>query len=907
MVSISILDRSLVDLRREITDLRQIDRVEDYDTKRLSSIINLSRESLKETEKFQEQILNQLQQFEISLADINDILRANVQRKIQLEQQQKQQSGDDLEIRAKLMALNAETLECRAAAIQLQQEARRVLSRAAEIDKLANDELAQQALERKMKQQEIERNRAAELERRVKLEEERKRLKELQQQQESILAMVNKPIVENEYVNWSIREFMHADENPPCIIRTSPENCSIPIDVTYVPVSETEYLLDKQEELISTPLRVKFNSIVSNQPFIVVAIPYIIKRSPHRENVIKIRQSNGLWISIDTNESLFDSHKVRKGKLIKPVACAVVSRLKRDRVLIRTHSSGRYSSSADARFTFEWPKHVSENNIHLQTCIQPVDIPAFAQFCEQYKHECRGLLAVGPIIELTSVDASLIKPIQFTLPILVQPKKKTVQPKVAESAATDSGTISHELQQEFIIQQQQLIFKSMLGEDLGNERLVLLYSNLNSNENLWTIDTDLHVVAGKVPDVVTVDMQSLHTRMIVARYDKQVMSAKQLQTVVYLFEQTLNQRTATLMLRHRSSNPNEICLVCCSSQRRGMVTDEIQQENYSNRDEQIKEITLQEGQLLELRFRGNVLPTNHVQQTIPFAFNTNFPFYFETNVSERDKYSQHLSTYFYGHIQIYSKQKTSRSSMKEIEKKKQQLSVDMIKQDWPETDTCLSEILLSLPKPPEKLRTPIEKTLSTFSGEGILTSALFRDISMSLADGEWRQLANCLGMTRMRIEAIERDYRYDAPYYMLLTWFKRVSRSSDKVSALTHALVNIKRWDLAQELQTIKNTKRLDQSALSKDEQLKMCRASFNRICQREECVRIWKQLARELALTNDDIIQIERSYPSKHERCLRCLEQWASNQTRIDILFLAKVIRMLGFKPLAREIESMA
>ena len=144
---------------------------------------------------------------------------------------------------------------------------------------------------------------------------------------------------------------------------------------------------------------------------------------------------------------------------------------------------------------------------------------------------------------------------------------------------------------------------------------------------------------------------------------------------------------------------------------------------------------------------------------------------------------------------------------------------------------------MSLPKPPEKLRTPIEKTLSTFSGEGtepcvcfrakklsdlfaisgILTSALFRDISASLADGEWRRLASSLGMTRIRIEAIERDYRYDAPYYMLLTWFKRVSRSSDKVSVLTHALVNIKRWDLAQELQTIKNTKRLDQSALSKD------------------------------------------------------------------------------------------
>lgn len=75
------------------------------------------------------------------------------------------------------MALNAEALECRAAAVQLQQNARLVLSKAMEVEKRATDELSQQALEMKIKQQEIERNRAAELERRKKLEEERQRAK----------------------------------------------------------------------------------------------------------------------------------------------------------------------------------------------------------------------------------------------------------------------------------------------------------------------------------------------------------------------------------------------------------------------------------------------------------------------------------------------------------------------------------------------------------------------------------------------------------------------------------------------------------------------------------------------------------------------------------------------------------
>lgn len=49
-------------------------------------------------------------------------------------------------------------------------------------------------------------------------------------------------------------------------------------------------------------------------------------------------------------------------------------------------------------------------------------------------------------------------------------------------------------------------------------------------------------------------------------------------------------------------------------------------------------------------------------------------------------------------------------------------------------------------------------------------------MSSSLNGDEWRRLARRLGMTRIRVEAIEHDYHEDAPYYMLLTWFKRVPR-----------------------------------------------------------------------------------------------------------------------------------
>ena len=55
---------------------------------------------------------------------------------------------------------------------------------------------------------------------------------------------------------------MHDNQFPPCIVRTSPNTYSMPIEISYLSVGETEYLLDYEEELISTPMKVTFDSTV---------------------------------------------------------------------------------------------------------------------------------------------------------------------------------------------------------------------------------------------------------------------------------------------------------------------------------------------------------------------------------------------------------------------------------------------------------------------------------------------------------------------------------------------------------------------------------------------------------------------------------------------------------------------
>lgn len=203
----------------------------------------------------------------------------------------------------------------------------------------------------------------------------------------------------------------------------------------------------------------------------------------------------------------------------------------------------------------------------------------------------------------------------------------------------------------------------------NTEQLVLLYAGFH--DQTWYIDKDISLKQSKTHDTITTQMQSLHNRMIVARYDRQQMSIKQLQEAISLLDQTINHRSMIVILRQRLQNPSDLCLICCSTQNRTEIEQDLQQENYSSDSEQIKQVSVQEGQLLEICFRSNIQPVNVQQRSVPFVFNTNFPFFFETKLETIDRYAQNLSPNFYGFLQICLRSNSSeRVNNKDVEKKK---------------------------------------------------------------------------------------------------------------------------------------------------------------------------------------------------------------------------------------------
>jgi len=50
--------------------------------------------------------------------------------------------------------------------------------------------------------------------------------------------------------------------------------------------------------------------------------------------------------------------------------------------------------------------------------------------------------------------------------------------------------------------------------------------------------------------------------------------------------------------------------------------------------------------------------------------------------------------------------------------KPRKIIIFKVKQEWHETDVCLAELVIRLPKPQEEIRTPTPKVLPTFTSEG---------------------------------------------------------------------------------------------------------------------------------------------------------------------------------------------
>lgn len=125
---LSDLSEQLLDYRRRHEHLIPHEQYQ-----QLSALLHQSKESLNATRRSQEELLQQLDKVDRALMQLNQLLRKNSEEKLNLESDSTTKK-DQIDHRAQLMMLNAEALECRAVAIQLQQQAKLILSKANDME-----------------------------------------------------------------------------------------------------------------------------------------------------------------------------------------------------------------------------------------------------------------------------------------------------------------------------------------------------------------------------------------------------------------------------------------------------------------------------------------------------------------------------------------------------------------------------------------------------------------------------------------------------------------------------------------------------------------------------------------------------------------------------------------------------
>ncbi|XP_050392130.1 uncharacterized protein LOC126810860 [Patella vulgata] len=666
--------------------------------------------------------------------------------------------------------------------------------------------------------------------------------------------------------------------------------------------------LCENEELISNIIEVKQTNIEKNltfeEPFSLV-IPHCSPRvSQGREPVVKwYDTSKEEWTELPTNDAIIEDIKdVRfvEARGMEFGLFAVVYRLKRENFTF-TKKGGKLSSTVDTRFTMTTKPGAFRYNVGITTEIQPVDTNTVSELRHKTPEECGSLMASTPIIKVKWTSTrKLPKPVSLTLPCPPNPSRV----KRPSTAITRDKMIKVDMRPQTARSLSGYVKKE--DDSKHDEELHLVCKDENG---LWVKVQDVALVQAKNKDLVSFDMTQPMDRFVVLR-TKLELADYQVEKMATRLEKVLLQRNIQVFLRQRGEDLNDILVSCASTNKVERVLRRLAEDGFDEGPSVSKEISVKEGQVLEIRFRGNLGPdTKELRTTFPF--NSHIPCRTEFRVEELDKFAQRSFNSYRGFCQVFTEGLVPKfiqdSDDRENSKSRNPPKNQPVRIEMVDGEILLCELLMTIPKPEPEPPKPLLKAPLSIIKEGPINEDVFRFISRELGD-EWKQLAKYLNIRRMRIQAILRQNvnseRQQTIYDMLVSWAKRIPRAVDKVEMLCHALSVCGRGDLVEVLKERNAEFKKEMSDSARDSYLK---TAFVKVSRDEKVSTDWKVLAKRLGLPDRTLREIEGSRPTRQDRCFSSLQKWRDmNADSATIPNLSAKLRECRYRGLAREIDAI-
>ncbi|XP_067675669.1 uncharacterized protein [Haliotis asinina] len=794
-------------------------------------------------------------------------------------------------------------------------------------DAIRTAEEAKRAAEEKRKVEE-EARKKAEAKAKIKAEEERKKHEEEEKRLAEEAKKKGTSVDEERQREMAEREAREAERKNPknwpryiysidggdfdpgvgCIIRAIQGSMSRDdVEVKRLDQISGVLSLYENEELISNIVHVQPNdkekSFTFEEP-ISLAIPHCAPRSGlGREPVIKMLQSNGRWTDLSTNDVHFEDIKELRfveARLKRFGTFAVIYKIKKDTMTF-TKKGGKVTSSVDSRVTFTAKQMCFKQNASFTLEVQSVDISLVSDLRKK-RPECSLFLASSPIIKLGSLLKKFQKPLTVTLPVPPNPSRlKRPGTSVNREETTNKTDIRPATAKPGVL------FTKKEEETPADGLHLVQYLS----DGTWVKVTDVTLVQAKNKDIVTFDINKLYERFSIIRTKLEATNT-QVEQMVTILNEAIPQRTIQLFLRQHSENLNEIIISCSNVSRVERSLRKLEDEGFEEGPPLSKEISVKEGQIFNLKFRGNLKPeTDDFKHQ--FVFNSHIPCRVDFAVETVDTFAQKGFDSYRGFAQLFTEglvpqtlppadDNNNRESKRGNTQKPQPRVVMVI------GEVLISELLMTIPKPePEPPKRLLTAPLSNAS-EGPVDHELLFHLARELGD-EWKRLAQYLNVRRMRIQAILRQNvnndNTSKVYDMLTTWSKRLPRAVDRVEILYHALMSVGRGDLAAELRDRKIEFKRQRSFSARDSYL---RKAFVKIARDQSLIVNWKHFARRLGVSESDMVDIERSRPTSQDRCYSILQLWREqNGDNATLTTLSHKLRVCRYRQLARDIESIS
>ncbi|XP_052785943.1 death domain-containing protein 1-like [Mya arenaria] len=679
-------------------------------------------------------------------------------------------------------------------------------------------------------------------------EQERKRQEEERRKMEEAKLQEELERLEKEE-EWKRRE--HGDNMPPawntwpeyeyqvdgelgCIVRSSPGELSQnDIRVTSLDQIDHPVPFSEQEELVSAILDIQGRGEEARLPDkLIVCVPYHAgKQTPHghssREPVVKV-ENDGHWVCLETREETFENHKDQKFAVAEvkgPCRVAVFSRLKRDYSTI-SKRGGKMMSSYDQRISLTIPKDCLDGKDHIMMEVQPVDSSSVNDL-KTKSPNCKGLLSSSPIIHMDMESTTFEKPVTVTVPCPPNPtkaKKIAAMRKAKEEKMKNPPKIQillpHEIEaiekekQKSKLQKMQEQLKAeenekeepkptkwymgdyAVNEDDENDNLFLI----SSHGNKWAPVENVNIMQVKL-DLLQFDLDRPLDKFMVLRTKTNVLE----DTVGNMANEVsnfLSQKLVQVILKQRSDDPFDTVMSVVPSTKTEKTLKKLSEEGYDDGPEPSQVLSINEGDVIEVGFRGNIKSKG--EEGIQFVYNSNLESETEFHACEVDKYLQRNFPVYRGVVEVYRNYKVKNQT----KRKRHDSTDDQDESPYEHKRELMCELAINIPKYHVEQNSTVHRAPVTIRNTtDPVNDDLVRFLAEELGD-EWKTVGNYLSVSKPRIQAILRNLAYgdcsevDAKYDMLMTWLKKTPKAVDKVSCLSNALLKSGRGDLAEEIKS---------------------------------------------------------------------------------------------------------